>query len=287
MGILCDSVRKKTRFLKNKRNKEKRPVMTGVDVEMNSHKEMIDAMKALEVMVDPKGGINSPKHIAHLIKWMSDAEGFDVRIVYVCVVNATENREILSQFIQQGGWNCLAKWLEYFMASNKHAAIRELLLCFQKLPIQAKTLSVQVDSKLLPGKMIKSLRKHHDDEIKQIATSVYTSWKNLNEQEIEKRAKKREKKQKEEIKPKKAKVVEPKKPTLTEQSSFMDNVFLSEEQKKKALEDKKKAKAKKKEKKKKKEEAKKTPIQFNEHLSFLNDIDKQTATLIPSNETGE
>ena len=79
------------------------------------------------------------------------------------------------------------------MASNKHAAIRELLLCFQKLPIQAKTLSVQVDSKELPGKMIKSLRKHHDDEIKQIATAVYTSWKNLNEQEIEKRAKKREK----------------------------------------------------------------------------------------------
>ena len=42
--------------------------MTGVDVEMNSHKEMIDAMRALEVMVDPKGGINSPKHIADLIK---------------------------------------------------------------------------------------------------------------------------------------------------------------------------------------------------------------------------
>ena len=69
---------------------------------------------------------------------------------------------------------------------------------------------------------------------------------------------------------------------VTEQSSFMDNVFLSEEQKKKALEDKKKAKAKKKEEKKKKEEAKKTPIQFNEHLSFLNDIGKQT-TPIPSN----
>ena len=77
-------------------------------------------------------------------RWMSDAEGFDVRIVYVCVVNATESRDILSQFIQEGGWNCLAKWLEYFMASNKHAAIRELLLCFQKLPIEAKTLSVQV-----------------------------------------------------------------------------------------------------------------------------------------------
>ena len=147
--------------------------------------------------------------------------------------------------------------------------------------------------------MIRSLRKHHDDEIKQIATAVYMTWKNLDEQEREKRAKKREKKTKEEIKPKKQKTaaispsVEPKKPTCESifidlkritcfvkvTDSFMDNVFLSEEQKKKAIEDKKKAKAKKKEEKKKKEEAKKTPIQFNEHLSFLNDIGKvQSAT---------
>ena len=125
---------------------------------------------------------------------MSDAQGFDVRIVYVCVVNATESRDILSEFIQQGGWNCLAKWLEYFITSNKHAAIRELLLCFQKLPIEAKTLSVPVDSKVLPGKMIRRLQKHHDSEIKTIATTIFEHWNNLvKEKEERKAAKKREK----------------------------------------------------------------------------------------------
>jgi len=255
--------------------------MTGVDIEMSSHKEMIDAMKALEVMVDPKGGINSPKHITDLIKWMTDAECFDVRIIYVCVVNATESRDILSQFIQQGGWNCLAKWLEYFITSNKHAAIRELLLCFQKLPIEAKTLSAPVDSKVLPGKMIKSLRKHDDQEIKDIASTVYTSWVDLVKQDDERKAaRKREKKAKEEVKAKKQK-------TLTASDNFMANVFLSEEQKKKEEKKKKELKAKKKEEKKKKEEAKKAPIQFNEHLSFLNDIGKQQAIPATSNENDE
>ena len=137
---------------------------------------------------------------------MSDAECFDVRIIYVCVVNATESRDILSQFIQQGGWNCLAKWLEYFITSNKHAAIRELLLCFQKLPIEAKTLSAPVDSKVLPGKMIKSLRKHDDQEIKDIASTVYTNWVDLVKQDDERKAaRKREKKAKEEVKAKKQK----------------------------------------------------------------------------------
>ena len=63
----------------------------------------------------------------------------------------------------------------------------------------------------------------------------------------------------------------------------MANVFLSEEQKKKEEKKKKELKAKKKEEKKKKEEAKKAPIQFNEHLSFLNDIGKQQATAATSN----
>ena len=72
---------------------------------------------------------------------------------------------------------------------------------------------------------------------------------------------------------------------VTASDNFMANVFLSEEQKKKEEKKKKELKAKKKEEKKKKEEAKKAPIQFNEHLSFLNDIGKQQA--IPATSNGK
>ena len=67
----------------------------------------------------------------------------------------------------------------------------------------------------------------------------------------------------------------------------MANVFLSEEQKKKEEKKKKELKAKKKEEKKKKEEAKKAPIQFNEHLSFLNDIGKQQQAAQPTLSNGK
>ena len=74
---------------------------------------------------------------------------------------------------------------------------------------------------------------------------------------------------------------------MTASDNFMANVFLSEEQKKKEEKKKKELKAKKKEEKKKKEEAKKAPIQFNEHLSFLNDIGKQQQAAQPTLSNGK
>ena len=149
---------------------------------------------------------------------MTDAQGFDVRIVYVCVVNATDNRDILVDFINNGGWNCLAKWLEYFMSTDKHAAIRELLKCFQKLPITAKTLTKKVDS-LLPGKMIRTLKKHEDNDIKVLAQAIYKSWKYIHEEAERKTEKEKAVKRAEKQKIKKAEKREKAEPDKTEKSA--------------------------------------------------------------------
>ena len=125
---------------------------------------------------------------------MSDAKGFDVKIVYVCVLNATESRDTLHDFISNGGWNCLSKWLEGFISDERHAAIRELLKCFQKLPITHRTLSTQVESKDLPGKMIRGLRKHTDEEIKSLAGSIYKSWMDMVDEGNKKKAKRKQEK---------------------------------------------------------------------------------------------
>jgi len=125
---------------------------------------------------------------------MSDAKGFDVKIVYVCVLNATESRDTLHDFISNGGWNCLSKWLESFILTERHAAIRELLKCFQKLPITHRTLSTQVESKDLPGKMIRGLRKHADEEIKSLAGSIYKSWMDMVDEGNKKKAKRKQEK---------------------------------------------------------------------------------------------
>lgn len=170
---------------------------------------MVDAMKLLTDIVNDSGGVSDTENITNLIRWMADAKGFDVKIVYICVINATESGDTLLDFISKGGWNCLARWLESFINTEKHAAIRELLKCFQKLPVTKNILSIPVDSKDLPGKMIKGLRKHNDDEIKKLAGTIYKSWvdmvKDAENQEVQKKEKKAKRKKEADAKAKKHK----------------------------------------------------------------------------------
>ena len=107
---------------------------------------------------------------------MTDANGFDVKIVYVCVLTATKSRVILNEFVSNGGWNCLSKWLESFILTNRHAGILELLKCFQILPVTHRTLSMQVETKDSPSNMISGLCRHADEEIRSLAGSIYKSW---------------------------------------------------------------------------------------------------------------
>ena len=111
-----------------------------------------------------------------VFRWMTNARGFDVKIVYVCVLTVTKSRGILNEFLSNGGWNCLSKWLESFIVTDRHAGILELLKCFQILPITHRTLSMEVDSKDSPSKMIRGLCRHADEEIRTLAVSIYKSW---------------------------------------------------------------------------------------------------------------
>merc|ERR1711937_875576 len=177
-------------------------------------------------IVDDSGGIADKSYIANFVQWMSDAKVFDVKIVYVCVINATDSRETLNDFISSGGWNCLSKWLESFIHNERHAAIRELLKCFQKLPITHRTLSTQVESKDLPGKMIRGLRKHSDEEIKSLAGSIYKSWMEMVDEGNKKKAKRKQEKESND----KSQIKKPKPasgPVLV--NNFMSAAFLTED----------------------------------------------------------
>ena len=127
---------------------------------------------------------------------MSGAKSFDTRIVFLCVINQTENLEVLKSFLTSGGWICLAKWLTIFMKQQQIAGIREVLKTLQKLPVTLDTLKMSVESKeedleiQLPGKMIRSLRKHEDLDIKKLSGDIYKVWNDLLKAENDKKAKK-------------------------------------------------------------------------------------------------
>jgi hypothetical protein len=134
---------------------------------------------------------------------MMNAKSFDTRIVFLCVVNQTENSVILSGFLKNGGWNCIAKWLTLFMEKNQSAAILEVLKCLHRLPItldllkQAVETEVDAESKVkMPGKMIRTLRKHEDESVKKISDEIYKNWSGLLEADNRKIKKKVEKEKK-------------------------------------------------------------------------------------------
>jgi hypothetical protein len=253
--------------------------------EHSSHsmeKDMITAMEQLTDIVNDSGGISDKAYISNLVQWMSEAKGFDVKIVYVCVINATESRETLNDFITNGGWNCLSRWLESFIQAKRHAAIRELLKCFQKLPITHRTLSTQVDSKDLPGKMIRGLRKHDDEEIKTLAGSIYKSWQTMVDEGNKKKAKRKQEKESDKIHAKKQKPASG--PVLV--NNFMSQAFLTEDQKKNEIKKKKEAKQKKRDEKKRKEENSTVgikPVNFTGDLSILNTLN--TTSQNPANQS--
>lgn len=254
---------------------------------MIPEQEMVTAMENLTDIVNDSGGISDKSYISDIVTWMSDAKGFDVKIVYVCVLNATESRDTLHDFISNGGWNCLSKWLESFILTERHAAIRELLKCFQKLPITHRTLSTKVESKDLPGKMIRGLRKHADEEIKSLAGSIYKSWMDMVDEGSKKKAKRKQEKV-DQTQTKKSKS-EKSGPVLV--NNFMSAAFLTEDQKKNEIKKKKEAKQKKRDEKKRKEENSSVgikPVNFTGDLSILNTLNTtQTPPNTLTNEDSE
>merc|ERR1712051_126161 len=113
---------------------------------MGPEREVQDALEVLEPIVDNDGGIRATDVVSELVRSMGTAKSFDTRIVFLCVVNQTANNEILSNFLTNGGWLCMAKWLTIFIEKNQCAGIREVLKCLQRLPVTIGTLKMSVTS---------------------------------------------------------------------------------------------------------------------------------------------
>jgi len=131
---------------------------------------------------------------------MSSAKSFDTRIVFLCVVNQTVSSEIKTNFLTNGGWLCLAKWLTIFIDKNQGGGIIEVLKCLQRLPVTINTLKMSVttapndETVKMPGALIRKLRKHDDDTIKKLSIEIYKHWSELHETDNMKKKKKKEEK---------------------------------------------------------------------------------------------
>ncbi|XP_054715225.1 serine/threonine-protein phosphatase 1 regulatory subunit 10-like isoform X2 [Uloborus diversus] len=128
-------------------------------------------LKALDSLLSPDGGIKSTedvKKIASLMKKFS--KKLVSRCVYCNVLQATKP-EILSDYLEEGGWDTINIWLQYAKSSASHSFLLEMLKLCRQLPMTVTRLKENNTAKL-----IKSLTKHENAEVKTISSELVNKW---------------------------------------------------------------------------------------------------------------
>lgn len=213
----------------------------------------------LDPVLDDKGGLkNSDAAIEELIRLMDavENEDFDIQLCYLLVLAETKTAQILIAFLNKGGWPTLARWLNGYIEQKHFVGIRQLVKTYRALPVTTQILKKPIETGKMPGKMIRSLRKHDDEVIKALSTEVFESWNTIisNDEKArkEKKALKANKEKKEAKEKGQVKLVD----------NMIGNMFdAAQDEKKKAKVDEKKRKEAKK--RRREEEEKKNSLLNN------------------------
>jgi len=139
-------------------------------------------LNALSPMLGTAGDIKTPHEIMRIVGLMKDAEKMMSRCVYLNILKATcreamqveDKRETLDKFLSAGGWGVLNKWLMEFSRTENFPVLLELMDVLRILPI-----TVDLLRQGNCGKLVKSMTKFENMEVKKNAQLLMKQWKNM------------------------------------------------------------------------------------------------------------
>ncbi|GFY57056.1 hypothetical protein TNIN_465692 [Trichonephila inaurata madagascariensis] len=128
-------------------------------------------LKALDSLLSKDGGIKSTEDVPRLASLMKKfSKKLVSRCVYCNVLIATEP-DILSEYLDKGGWDTINTWLEYAKSSTSPSFLIEMLKLCKILPMTLNRLKENNTAKL-----IKSLTKHENNDVKSLSSELVTKW---------------------------------------------------------------------------------------------------------------
>ncbi|GFR26369.1 hypothetical protein TNCT_449722 [Trichonephila clavata] len=128
-------------------------------------------LKALDSLLSKDGGIKSTEDVPRLASLMKKfSRKLVSRCVYCNVLIATEP-DILSEYLDKGGWDTINTWLEYAKSSTSPSFLIEMLKLCKILPMTLNRLKENTTAKL-----IKSLTKHENNDVKSLSSELVTKW---------------------------------------------------------------------------------------------------------------
>lgn len=134
----------------------------------------LQLLRALSPLLSTDGGIRSVDEVVRLSSLMKKfSRKLVSRCVYVNVLRASES-DAVEAFLMKGGWETIHTWLQETKKSDNHPFLVELLKLYKTLPMTVERLKENSSAKI-----IKTLTKSGQDEIKALATDVVNSWVKL------------------------------------------------------------------------------------------------------------
>ncbi|CAL1269525.1 unnamed protein product [Larinioides sclopetarius] len=128
-------------------------------------------LKALDSLLSKNGGIKSIEDVPRLASLMKKfSKKLVSRCVYCNVLMATDP-DILSEYLDKGGWGTINTWLDYAKSSSSPSFLIEMLKLCKLLPMTVNRLKENNTAKL-----IKSLTKHENDDVKSLSSELVLSW---------------------------------------------------------------------------------------------------------------
>ena len=134
-------------------------------------------LKTLGVLLAPHGGIKSSEEVVRLVQLMQKfSRKLVSKCIYIRILKATQS-VLLEQFLGENGWELLNQWFSDAIKTQNWPLCREMIQLFIMCPITATRLKENVEENHAP-KLINQLRQELtvDEDIKALATEVYTKW---------------------------------------------------------------------------------------------------------------
>ncbi|XP_077505663.1 serine/threonine-protein phosphatase 1 regulatory subunit 10-like [Amblyomma americanum] len=134
----------------------------------------LQLLKALSPLLSPEGGIRSSDEVSRLSSLMKKfSRKLVSRCIYCNVLRAT-SPDILEVFLDLDGWSTIHMWLQEAKTAENMPFLCELLELCQILPMSLERLKENSSPKL-----IKSLMKSTDENVRLTAEKVVNGWMKL------------------------------------------------------------------------------------------------------------
>ncbi|XP_054833312.1 serine/threonine-protein phosphatase 1 regulatory subunit 10 isoform X2 [Eublepharis macularius] len=131
-----------------------------------------ELLKGLDCFLGKDGEVKTHEGITKIFNLMKDAQKMVSRCIYLNILLQTRTQDILSKFINTGGYKLLNTWLTSSKASNNVPLLQQILLTLQHLPLKVDHLKQNNTAKL-----VKQLSKSsEDEELRRLASILVSDW---------------------------------------------------------------------------------------------------------------